>query len=282
MFIAALRALSPFANLGILLAFITLGGLIALWMHRIRLAAYLQCGSAGLILVFGILPGAAWLALPLETRFQPRPDLPEHVAGVIVLGGTERVNASAGWDQPLLSDPTPFAALIDLSRRYPDAKLVFTGGSANRTGKLTEADIVRAYLAQLGITSSRIIYEDRSRNTYENAVFSKRLLEPSPTEVWVLVTQAISMPRAVGTFEKSGWNVIPFPAGYMTSGPNPGFVSANIIGGFELGSVAVHEWIGLIMYWIMGYSSEVFPGASSRSLSNLAGNSNLYGGWPAY
>jgi uncharacterized SAM-binding protein YcdF (DUF218 family) len=274
MFFVLSKMLGPIVDPAIILTFLLVGGIIALSTKRQRLAIYFTSAALGIIVMFGVLPGATWLALPLEKRFQAYPDLPERVAGIIVLGGTERVNASSGWNQPLLSDPTPFAALIELSRRYPGAKLVFTGGSASRTGKFTEADIVRAYLAQLGIPSDRIIYEAKSRNTYENAVFSKRLLQPSPTDLWVLVTQAISVPRAVGTFQKSGWNVIPFPAGYLTSGPNPGIVSANISGGFELGSVAAHEWIGLIAYWLMGYSSEAFPGASSPSLSSLDRNIN--------
>lgn len=266
MFFVVSKMLEPFTNPATLLALLIVASIPALWMGYRRLAAYLQSASAAILLILGVFPGASWLALPLETRFQSNPLLPDHVAGIIVLGGTERVAASNSWNQPLLNDPTPIAALISLGQQFPEAKLVFSGGAAIRKSargrKLTEADIVRNFVNLFGISADRIMYEDRSRNTLENAVASYALLKPAPSEQWILVTQAISMPRAVGVFRKAGWNIIPFPAGYLTSNPHPGFFSTDIVGGLYLASVATHEWIGLIAYRVMGYTGEFFPGTT--------------------
>jgi uncharacterized SAM-binding protein YcdF (DUF218 family) len=260
MFFLMSKALSPFTDPVTILGLLIVASIIGLWSSRPLLALYLQSASAALLLMLSVLPGASWLALPLETRFQLNPLLPDHIAGIIALGGTERVAASNSWNQPLLNDPTPIATLIALGRRYPEARLVFSGGGSIRGRKITEADIVRRFVSLFGVNPDRITYEDRSRNTLENGVNTYRLLRPAPSEQWILVTQAISMPRAVGVFRKAGWNIIPFPAGYLTSNPDPGLFSSNLVGGLELASVASHEWIGLIAYRIMGYTSELLPG----------------------
>ena len=63
---------------------------------------------------------------------------------------------------------------------------------------------------RLGLEEGRVIYEDRSRNTTENAEFSRDIARPRPEETWLLITSAFHMPRAVGCFRRVGWNVVPF------------------------------------------------------------------------
>lgn len=238
-------------------ALVLLTGL-AVFLRRWRLALPLQGATVALIIFFGILPGSSWLALPLETRFPINPSLPSHIAGIIALGGGERLEQSNEWGQPILSDPTPIAALLALGRRYPEAKLVFSGG-LHPVGRdsLTEAEIVRKFIALLNLDDGRILYEERARNTLENALFSRELVHPQPQEQWILVTQAISMPRAVGVFRHAGWNVIAFPAGYLSRHEaNLSFASGTALG---LGSAAVHEWGGLFVYRLMGYTDALFP-----------------------
>lgn len=259
MFLTLSKTLGPLTNPGLILAILILVSLLALWVRRWRLAVSLQTAAAAIVILLGILPGATWLALPLETRFPANPNLPAQVAGIIALGGTEHVDASAAWGQPIFSDPTPIAALVALARRYPDAKLVFSGGGSRPHTAMKEPDVVRAFLTQIGFDADRIIYEGRSRNTFENGLFTYQLVKPKPGDRWVLVTEAISMPRAVAVFRRLGWDVIPYPAGYLTASQNPGLFSINITGGLRLASVAIHEWIGLIAYRLMGYTDQIFP-----------------------
>jgi uncharacterized SAM-binding protein YcdF (DUF218 family) len=214
-----------------------------------------------MVIFFGILPGGTWLVLPLETRFPANPPLPDHVAGIIALGGTERVPNSIAWDQPALSDPAPIAALIALGRRYPEAKLVFTGGSGRLYGApVSEGEVVRRFLDWMGVDRSRLIYEEHSRNTYENAVLSRALVQPKPGERWILICGGLSMPRAMGAFRRVGWDVIPYPAGYVTDGTTEGLISLNLLNGLGAASFAVHEWVGLLVYRLVGYSDALFPG----------------------
>jgi uncharacterized SAM-binding protein YcdF (DUF218 family) len=260
MFFTVSKIFGGIANPATLLAFLTLAAGTALLARRSRLATLLQSISIAIVLLFGVLPGANWLALPLESRFPADPALPPDVAGIIALGGTERVEQSATWGQPSLSDPGPIVALMNLGRRYPQAKLMFTGGPhPTSDSKLSEADVVRQFLNEVGADATAILYETNARNTYENALFTYELVHPHPGERWILIGQAIGMPRAVGVFRHAGWDVIPFPAGYLSGSKRAAALSFDLLGGLNLAYFAAHEWVGLIVYRLMGYTDEVFP-----------------------
>jgi uncharacterized SAM-binding protein YcdF (DUF218 family) len=246
-------------DLAVVLVALITAGAIAMRARRWRLGLAFQGLAVSTIGVLGFLPGAVWLAAPLESRYPADPALPRDIAGIVALGGTERLTISAARGQPSLSDPSPIAALVALGRRYPNAKLVFTGGSAARKPSLTESEVVRDFLAELGVDGERILYEDRSRNTRENAVLTYNLIRPKPGEHWILVAQAISLPRAIGAFRAVGWDMIPFPAGYLTAGLPTGLSAPDLAGGLTIASVAVHEWVGLLVYRFLGYSQEIFP-----------------------
>ena len=259
MFFLLSKSLGMLTDPAVLLALAIIGSALTALLRRRRLAALCQGLALVIVVALGILPGGLWLALPLEERFPIEPPLPDHVAGIVALGGTERLAQTAAWGQPTLSDPGPIAALIALGRHYPEAKLVFSGGSRSpRNEELSEAEVVRGFLAEIGVNGDRILYERQSRNTYENATRTLELIQPKPGETWILVTQAISMPRAVGVFRKAGWDVIPYPAGYLTGGRSGG-LSLDLLGGLRLASIAIHEWAGLLAYRVMGYTDALFP-----------------------
>ena len=108
--------------------------------------------------------------------------------------------------------------------------------------------------------ASRLVLEDKSRNTEENAVFTKRLVDPKPGERWLLVTSAWHMPRSVGAFRRAGWEVLPWPVDYR-SGASYGETLENSLPD-KLGNLdgAVHEWLGMLGYRLMGRSATLFPG----------------------
>lgn len=107
----------------------------------------------------------------------------------------------------------------------------------------------------------RLILEERSRNTRENARFSAELANPKPGERWLLVTSAWHMPRAVGCFRRAGFPVTAYPVDYRTAGPRDAtrfntFASDGLLE-FDL---AVKEWIGLVAYKLAGYTDAWMPG----------------------
>ena len=210
----------------------------------------------------GLSPVSEIVLLPLEQRFAPYPADGPAPTGIILLGGGVEAGLSEARDQVVVNDagerPIYLAAL---ARRFPEARLVFSGGSGFVGGGIAEADIISRQADILGLPRTRLILENRSRNTHENAAFAADLVQPKPGERWLLVTSAWHMPRAVGCFRQAGFTVEAFPVDYRTRGWGDvtrfnGFASDGLL---QL-DLAVKEWIGLVVYRVAGYTSDWLPG----------------------
>src|SRR5258706_10791139 len=242
----------------VLLALLCLG-LVALLAGRRRLGVWLIGLVTVLCLAVTVLPLGAWMLRPLENRF-PAIDVPDRLDGIIVLGGAINPILSAARRQPVLTDSAErLFAFVALARRHPEARLVFTGGSASMVDTIDrEADVARAVFEGLGLERDRVVFERDSRNTYENAVFSKRAIEPKPGERWLLITSAYHMPRAVGCFRAEGWPVIAYPVDYGTS-PEGDPPSLSLLAGLDGVHWALREWIGLVFYYAAGRIPDLLP-----------------------
>ncbi len=241
-----------------LLVILLLLGAVGLALGRRRARAFV--GFIALIyLAIAVLPAGQWAITPLEDRF-PQPALPPHVDGIILLGGAVNVATTEAHDQVALNRFAERVTQTDmLARRYPDARLVISGGLTGRvSADLTEAKVMRRALVELGLDDSHMLLEEHSRNTYENAVDSAALAKPQPGQVWLLVTSAFHMPRAVGCFRAAGFDVLPFPVDYQTdAAPALGF---SFLGEARVLDLALHEWVGLAVYRLLGRTNALFPG----------------------
>ena len=215
------------------------------------------------IALIGLFPLGTAMLLPLEDRFPPW-DLSRGVpAGIIVLGGVINTDLSEGRGEVSVSDAAERVIVIaELARRYPAARVVFSGGNGtlNSSG-LAEADFAGRLFESFGIPQEHILLENRSRDTTENAVNTKSLVDPKPGERWLLVTSAVHMPRAVGAFRMVGFPVEAYPVDWQTTGNKDLLsLSGSLLEGFGPIDIAAHEWIGLLVYWLTGRTSELFPG----------------------
>lgn len=246
-------------NFSILLMGLTFIALILAW----RRTAMLTAACAFLILGLG-----AWTSLgailmhPLEDRFQRPASLPERVDGIVVLGGgfEAGINLVRGGYE-LNSSGDRFVEAAILGARHPEAKVVVTGGAGTIILE-GEADGTTApkLLTRLGIGPERLILASQSRNTYENAVFTKEIVNAKPGETWLLVTSAFHMPRSVGLFRKAGFDVVPWPSDYRTSGRETiGIAQDNPQDSLQNTSMALREWMGLFVYWMTGRIDQLLP-----------------------
>ncbi|MBV9218265.1 MAG: YdcF family protein [Methylobacteriaceae bacterium] len=229
--------------------------------RRVACASALA-GALALALI-GILPVGTLLLEPLEVRF-PRPDLAGlDPAGIIVLGGAieETIGAARG-DTHLLEGAERLTAAVALARRFPNAKLVYSGQSNALLGPGgSESEDARRLWVSLGIAPERVALENRSRNTYENAQFTRELLRPEPGQRFILVTSAYHMPRAVGLFRKAEFDVVPYPVDYRSAGTLIDLVPMREASqGMRAFDVAVREWIGLVAYHLTGRIDALLPG----------------------
>jgi len=214
-----------------------------------------------LLVGFLLFPLDIWLGQPLERRF-PIPTLPARVDGIIVLGGMIDPSVTRAWGQPKLNRAADRATeFVHLARRYPDARLVFSGGSGKvLSADLTEAPVAREVFFRLGIPPERILFEGQSCNTYENAQFSRASVHPKDGETWILITSAIHMSRAVGVFRQMNWPVLPYPVAFL-SGRNDALPpSLDLTRTLLQMDDVMHEWVGLIVYRLTGRINNWFPG----------------------
>lgn len=229
-----------------------------------RLSRALLIGGLAGLLICGLVPVSDLLMQPLEDRFaRPRLADGDAIAGIIVLGGSEDYGAQGRDELGSLNEAAErYTESVALTRRFPAARLVFSGGSGALTGTIApEAETARRLFEALGVAPERITLETRSRDTYENAVFTARLLDPQPGQRWLLVTTATHMPRAVGCFRKAGFTVLAWPVDYRTP-PRLDLTVLNrsiAIGLFSLDGIT-REYAGLLMYYLTGRTDALLPG----------------------
>lgn len=233
----------------------------AVWRGKVRVAKWTLGLLSAALLALALFPAGEWLYAPLEERFPANPQLPARPDGILVLSGAENETLSARWQQvELTAAAERHLAFLMLARRYPDAKLVFTGGSGSvwpQEGR--QADVAKSSFAQQGLDVSRVVFERDARNTFENVMLSRALVHPRRGERWILITSAAHMPRSVGIFCKAGWPVIPYPVDHRTL-PNDMYrVGLGFANHLNLLNAAIKEWVGLAAYYVTGKTSSLFP-----------------------
>lgn len=237
-----------------------LGALVCSAFHKRRTSIIFLATAIVFTVLAGFSNVGAVLIAPLENRFE-RAELPDDLDTILVLGGATygRISAARGVSE-LNSAGDRFVEAVTLAQRYPQAKIVFSGGSGLILPEAeTEAESAERLFVQLGIDPSRLVLEGQSRNTAENAAFTAELLQASSSIA--LVTSSFHMPRSVGLFRAQGVEILPWPTDYRSPGNERfGFDFANPMLNLEVLGVAIREWIGLVAYKQTGRIADVFPG----------------------
>lgn len=239
--------------------------------------------GAGIALLFicGFFPIGHNILVYQESQYPVLTNLPKKIDGIIVLGGSVDFKKSFVWGQGQLNVNAPrITEMIALAKQYPKAKIVFTGGNGNvEKSSSSESAELNKLLKHIGFDTKRITYEDKSRNTYENMIFSKDIVKPKKGEVWLLLTSAYHMKRSDEIFNSNGWEVIPYPAGYLTRR------DYRLIPNFELPEnmfklqIAVKEMIGIMAYTLTGKikSNEVTNSSPMPAVRDAARDSGATG-----
>lgn len=263
MFFVASKVLGFFASFSNCLVVMGLvGALLTLTRFR-RAALVLLVASPVLLAVFGLSPLANVLLLSLSERFPPwQQGVGREPDGIIVLGGAIDSEASdARGTIEMDSSAERILGMLDLARRYPRAKIVFTGGSGNlMMDSMSEAPFVKLILERNAVAEDRIVLEGRSRTTAENARFTRDLVTPKPGERWLLVTSAFHMPRSISAFRQAGFGVEAYPVDFRTRGWRDALLPFDrLSAGLARADLAIHEWAGLLAYRLTGRSDDLLP-----------------------
>jgi uncharacterized SAM-binding protein YcdF (DUF218 family) len=207
-----------------------------------------NCLIGTLLWVLSISPVSDAMLRGLEYEF----NIPKNPEGDVILllggGAYGEVPDLSGVGAPSGDMLERMVTAVRLQKKY-NVPIVISGGKVFKHKK-AEAPIVRRFLIDLGVPANKVIVEDRSRDTIENARYTSEILKKNGYKKPLLVTSAYHMKRSILSFEKAGIKVIPFPAGFKTW--------QNKIYGWEdylpdmaaLESVyiALHEYSGLLFY----------------------------------
>lgn len=245
-----------------MLVLLGLAGLALLATRWRRTGKRLAVASLVLLLAAGFLPVGNLLIHVLEQRFPPWDPARGAPDGIVVLGGAISPELSKEYGEPAVNGSAGrIIAIVRLARQFPAARIVYSGGNpALIPGGPAEADFLYPLLDNFGVPRERVQLEGRSRNTAENAAFSKDIAKPKAGDRWLLVTSAEHMPRAIGCFRRAGFAVEAYPVNWRLPrriGLSP---SRSLAGGLNRFDRASHEWIGLLAYWLTGRTSEFLPG----------------------
>lgn len=218
----------------------------------------------GIVLAY---PVGDYLIQPLEKRFPLLTDaqLPAKIDGIIVLGGGEDLPRTLSWHQPQIGNGGDrYLAAKKLANHYPNAPIIFTGGSGQikLINQGTEGSLAKQLLTELGIHAKRLIIESQSHNTYQNFKNLQPLL-PKKDGTYLLITSAFHMPRAVGVARKFHIHVIPYPVDFRSNSAKLRRLDFDLFDHLKSLEPAWKEWIGLTVYYFTGRTSAWLPKATA-------------------
>jgi uncharacterized SAM-binding protein YcdF (DUF218 family) len=232
--------------------FITILFLISLWfiLRRQWQVGFLNIFVGILIWFFSISPVADTLIRGLEKDV----NIPSDIRGdvIILLGGGSFGEALdfSGIGAPSEETVGRIVTAVRLQKKINVAVIV--SGGAGFKGRKAESPILKRFLIDLGVPADKIIIEDKSRDTIENAKYTKEICEKYNFKKPILVTSAYHMKRSIMSFEKVGMKVIPFPA-YFKTWKNKKYIWEDYLpdaSDFKRASMALREYIGIWYYKI--------------------------------
>jgi uncharacterized SAM-binding protein YcdF (DUF218 family) len=217
---------------------------------------------SGLILLILLTNGAVFQGV--VQWWEPEPvaikDLEKKYDFIILLGGYSDFQTAMGKSefQLGLKGGNRLITALSLYKKGIGTKIILTGGSGKLLGdKFGEAEYVAPFLKTLGLPDSAFIVENKSRNTWENAIFSRQIVDSlQKNATCLLVTSALHMPRSKACYDKAGLPTTIYPTDYYSQKHD------NLLELFFEPSTSklyawealLHEWIGVITYKIKGYN----------------------------
>jgi len=205
-----------------------------------------------LFLIFGYTPLSKFLLSKIEDYIQPSKFPVEKLTGVIILGGSfDSALASKERNEVLLNNSAErLTKAIEIYKRNSKVLILFSGFSGElRPGSWSESDMAKKFFLDQGVRIDNLIFENQSRNTFENAKYSKDIIN-SHKGTWALITSANHIPRSFFTFKNQGLILEPISVDYRTSVSKIFWINFNISDGLKDWTIILHEMIGIIYYKI--------------------------------
>ena len=220
--------------------------------RRISLIIYLI--NFIFIALISFFPIGSYLTYIIEKEFHTNTKIPERVDGILILGGATNPLLFKEFDQISLNGSAErLVESVMIIRKFEKAKVIFSGGSGivNRSD-LGHSQVAKLFYKKMGVDINKIFFEDKSRNTHENIIYSKKIAKPKKNENWLLITSAFHMKRALLIAEKNNWKFIPYAVDFKNIKEFKLTPNLNLLSNLNSFQSGLHEWLGLVSYYLMG------------------------------
>ena len=240
--------------------FITLLSIFLYFIKLRRLSLIIFLINFVFIALISFLPIGSYLIYNIEKEYHSSIKPPEKVDGILILGGATNPLFFNEYNQISLNGSAErLVESVMIIKKFDKAKVIFSGGSGvvNRPD-LGHSKVAKLFYKKMGIETEKIIFEDDSRNTYENIIYSKKIANPKINENWLLITSASHMKRALLIADKNNWKFIPYAVDFKNIKDFKLIPNLNLLTNLNTFHQGSHEWLGLFAYYLMGRTDEVF------------------------
>ena len=234
--------------------FITLFTMFLYFINFRRLSLIIYLINFIFIALISFLPIGSYLTYIIEKEFHTNTKIPERVDGILILGGATNPLLFKEFDQISLNGSAErLVESVMIIRKFEKAKVIFSGGSGivNRSD-LGHSQVAKLFYKQMGVDTNKIFFEDKSRNTHENIIYSKKIAKPKKNENWLIITSAFHMKRALFIAEKNNWKLIPYAVDFKNVKEFKLTPNLNLLSNLNSFQSGLHEWLGLVSYYLMG------------------------------
>jgi len=246
-----------FNPLNMLLFFLFFGFILSFFSNKIFSKIFYSL-TLVFFTIIAVIPTGAFMIYQLEKKYHVLESLPNKLDGILILSGATDPVLTKEYNQISLNGSAErLTESIQLMKKYSHTKIIFSGGSGSIHHNFTHSEAAKLFFTNFEINLDNIIYENKSRNTYENILFSKKIAEPTINEKWLVVTSAYHMSRALNVADKLGWKFIPYAVDFKLEKKFSWQPSIAFLGNMFLFQQGTHEWVGSIAYFWMGRSSKV-------------------------
>ena len=207
-----------------------------------------------LFLFFGYTPFSNFLLNKIEDFIKTSKYPVQQLTGVIVLGGSFDLELESKERNEVLlnSSAERLTKALEIYRKNPRLLILFSG-TTNKIKPIdwSESDMAKKFFLEQGVRLENLMFENKSRNTFENIIYSKDIIKTNKG-TWGLITSAHHMPRSYFGFKRQGLILEPISVDYRT-GTSPIFwINFDIKKGLENWSIILHEVVGISYYKVTG------------------------------
>ena len=207
-----------------------------------------------LFLFFGYTPLSYFILNKIEDFIKPSKYPVQQLTGIIVLGGSfdNKLMSQERNEVLLNSSAERLTKALEIYRKNQKLLILFSGFSNElKPHSWNESDMAKKFFLDQGVRIDNLIFENKSRNTFENISYSKDIIK-NYKGAWGLITSASHMPRSYFVFKRQGLILEPISVDYRTGTSSIFWINFDIQKGLENWNIILHEVIGISYYKITG------------------------------